>query len=400
MLKTIDELTSTEAQNHELKAMVASLKSESDKLRINTQLMPSLSKMWSIFMELQSLVSSPIEANEIIPKISNSRMDISMHYFEKTGKTLICKLKTDRLQFEQLREENKELELQYLSLKSLQNEMINRFGLILEGKCSSSCQSISSRIRTENDQQKALILQHETILAQIQTKNVSLEKVVVPGHNPTLRTLIKLHQNLSSVSKLPNSLNSEQGLKKFKQVTKDVIRTIRGQRSGTNASNTFWKAATDHVIKGHEKFSMSTIKLLKDFESISTALMTTKDFDKLQQAFQSFVPTLHEVSDDLQKIQLLARANTTKDSEIMTLKSKVRDQLKLYPLLQYLESVFGIIPAKELGDRVECVIEELININSDRDSLLSQLNTLEQNIAERDTFVLLQMERMDKIGAK
>ena len=140
--------------------------------------------------------------------------------------------------------------------------------------------------------------------------------------------------------------------------------------------------------------------MLKGFESISTALLTTKDFDKLKQAFQSFVPTLHEVSDKLQKIELLERANTRKDSEIMTLKSKVGDQLKLYPLLQYLESVFGIIPANDLGDRVECVIEELININSDRDSLLSQLNTLEQNIAERDTFVRLQMERIDNIGAE
>ena len=259
MSKTIDELTSTEAQNHDLKVMVASLKSESDKLRINAQLKPSLSKMWGILLELQSLVSSQIEEKEMIQKISNSRMDISMQHFDRTGKTLISELKKDRLQLEHLREENKDLEVQYLSLKSLHDEMINRFGLILEGKCSSNCQSISSRTRTENDQQKALILQYETILAQIQTKNVPLENVVFPGHNPTLRTLIKFNQNLSSVSNLPNASTPAQGLEKFKQVTKEVMRTIRDQRSGTNASNSFWKLATDPIIKGNEKLSISTI---------------------------------------------------------------------------------------------------------------------------------------------
>ena len=147
-------------------------------------------------------------------------------------------------------------------------------------------------------------------------------------------------------------------------------------------------------ISKRKKDSSLLQSLLIEFESI--VVQSTAGGDVMA-SLQNCISLLSKLTIEFQEFKANSKLLVLKDKELLRLHPLQLDSNLLSTLIGYLERTFGILPENTISDRLETVVQVLLETLATNDGLYSRVHELESLLIERDEFVKMQLERISMI---
>ena len=406
VLKSITELEIVQKENEKLKQQIESLCNEvavlsqrnGNDIGFKTQVLPDLGILCGILLQLDSIIPTNDE-NPAIVYDPKRLTNLTIQYFESLGEKLKTRITNNEKSHSKLKLEYQKITCRFEQLKKDQSNIFDHFGLVLDGQFSNTCKSIIESLTTENTNLITQKQKYESILAQIKTSSDEDGVLKIIDFEPSLKDLIKLSTNTKTNNGQNLKLLTPQNITALTKVLPPLPTTKLG------AKNNWEKVKNAAVIVG--KIGQRTNnrinpaqQLIMELEKMIIELKSTKNVERLQSLMQKIVTITKTISITVQNHQAMEIMVKTQDDEILELKSKLSEPKLFSQTLQYFEQVFGILPASNTSDRVECVLQALLENLAAQDSLHCQVFELEKQLKERDQFVCEQLERIGKLGAQ
>ena len=196
LLRSINAMTLISKEYETMKLELEDKQLQLDGMRnfnaeneISSKLLPSLGKICAMFLELYSLTDKEFIPTEREYDGENITL-FSVQYIEELGEQLKLRFSSNRKETALLMKEVESMKVHNLELTLQLERMINQFGKVLDGKCSSTCTSISSILKRENIQLKNELHKCKSIIDQVNSVCDGEQVLKIVDGEQTLKKLI------------------------------------------------------------------------------------------------------------------------------------------------------------------------------------------------------------------